>query len=440
MDLNWSPEVITSFIAATSALLAVLISRQRGRTVKIDSLNYIRLSWFFMALFLYFDGISLLLMSLLLYRIYVLLLLPATILFIIGINYTIKESFNSVNLIFVGCLGILLCYLVFQPDAVKTGTEYGYPTINWVGPFLYMVIIFQILMSSILFYWALKTWKNAPFLIKKEARLLLIGTIILSPGGGVIYLISLWIPSLILIDNMVLAVGGLIMIISLKKEPKLLYILPFTIYRILVKDKEGFPLFDHDWSKSDVNENVFTGFINAVQLMSEEVLSIGGVVDIHLEEGILTLYKSELITVGLVASKSSKLLKESLVNFSNDFQKMFERELKKSVKDMVEYDAAYELIEKYFSNFPYRIITNKNYPLILAGKYTDIPPELENKFKQVITNKEEYDFIISELIKYPPCVSEELLNLYKEVKEEPEKLPDDDYKYLDSEFDEESPG
>jgi len=440
MALNWSPEVITSFIAATTALIAVLISRQKGRNAKIDSLKYIRRSWIFMTLFLYFNGISLLLMSLFLYRIYVLFLLPAIIFFIIGINYTIKESFNSVSLIFVSCLGILFCYLAFQPDTVKAGTEYGYPTINWVGPFLYMAVIFQILMSLVLFYWVLKTWINAPFLIKKEANLLLTGGILLSPVGVIIYLISLWIPSLILISDIILAIGGLILILSLKREPKLLYILPFTVYRVLVKDKEGFPLFDHDWSKSEINENVFTGFINAIQLMSEEVLTIGGVVDIHLEEGILTLHKSELITVGLVASKSSKLLKECLVNFSNDFQKTFERELKKSVKDMVKYDAAYELIEKYFSNFPYRIITSKNYPLSLTGKYADIPPELENKFKQVITDKKEYEFIMSELIKYPPCVSDDLINLYKEVKEEPEKLPEEEYKYLDSEFDEESPG
>ena len=133
---------------------------------------------------------------------------------------------------------------------------------------------------------------------------------------------------------------------SILREPKLLYILPFTIYRILVKDKEGYPLFDHDWAESNINEILFTGFINSVQIMSEEVMKVGGLLDINLKEGILILDELNYITVGVVASKSSGLLKDSLIDFSREFENKFQRELKKSIRNKETYSSAYELIEK----------------------------------------------------------------------------------------------
>ena len=94
--------------------------------------------------------------------------------------------------------------------------------------------------------------------------------------------------------------------------------------------------------------------------MSEDVINRGGLLDIHLEDGILIVKESKLITVGLVSSKSSKLLKDSVIKFTTDFENKFERKLKKSVKDMSQYIGAFELIEKYFSNFPYKILKVEN--------------------------------------------------------------------------------
>jgi len=124
----------------------------------------------------------------------------------------------------------------------------------------------------------------------------------------------------IIFSDLSIVIGGIIIIFSVLREPKLLYILPFTIHRIVIKDRNGHPLYDHDWSETNISEAIFTGFLNAVQLMSEEVMHIGGLLDINLEEGILILKESKNITVGLVASKSSKLLRGSLIKFTNDFE------------------------------------------------------------------------------------------------------------------------
>ncbi|GAH53172.1 unnamed protein product, partial [marine sediment metagenome] len=284
------------------------------------------------------------------------------IFFIIGINFMIKESFNSILLIIAFGAGVLLCYLAFQPDAIEFEFRRGYIDINPAGMFEVMEDFLSFFLFIPVFYWGLKTWTNAPFSIKKEALIFFIGMIIVAPISLGVLIFYYWDPVFIIYSDITMSIGVFIICIAIFMEPKILYILPFSVFRIFVKDRNGYPLFDHDWSESGISEPIFTGFINAVQLMSDEVMNIGGLLSIDLTEGILILYESEYITVGLVASKSSKLLRDSLIGFSKDFQIKFKRELKKSIRDKKEYITAYELIDKYFSNFPSKLIKSKNNP------------------------------------------------------------------------------
>jgi hypothetical protein len=148
--------------------------------------------------------------------------------------------------------------------------------------------------------------------------------------------------------------------------------------------------------------------------------------------GILILHHSKHITVGLVATKSSKLLRDSLIKFTKDFEKKFARKLKQSINEMNEYRTAYELIEKYFSNFPYRIFKNTKQPFLLSGKFIKFPKELDNKIKNNFPNQEEYEFIKSELIKAPPGTFQEFEKLYNELDEELKKLSGEEKEFLDS--------
>ena len=45
---------------------------------------------------------------------------------------------------------------------------------------------------------------------------------------------------------------------GIEKTETALY-LPFSLHRIIVKDKDGDPLFDHDWSETNISEKIFTG-------------------------------------------------------------------------------------------------------------------------------------------------------------------------------------
>lgn len=428
MVLNWTPEVIVEIFTSITIFIAVLLTYFEPKTKKIRSLFFIRMALIFMVLYFVFDLLANLFLSATLARIYPIMLFPTSMFFIIGINFMIKETINSIIFILAFGAGVLLCYLAFQPDAVGFEFEWGYLTVNPVGMFEVLEDFLIFLLFIPIFYWGIKTWLNAPFFIKKEALIFFIGIIIVAPITMVVFVFYYWDPSFILYSDIILSLGVFIMCIAIFLEPKLLYILPFTVYRIVVKDNEGYPLFDHDWSESGIDEPIFTGFINAVQLMSEEVMKIGGLVNIDLTEGILILNESEYITVGLVASKSSRLLRNALTGFTKDFEVTFQRNLKKSIRDKKEYATAYSLIEKYFSNFPSKLIKSRKEPLLLMSKYKELPFALEKELRDIIGEESKFQMIKEELMNSPYGLLPTFFNLYDELKDKPDTTSEEESK------------
>ena len=426
MTLNLTPEVITDFTLTIIGIVFTIITYIKPKTKKLTSLNYIRLAIFSFSIFIFFDGLSILYINKLLNIITGFILIPLTLSFVIGVTYSTKESYYSYGFIVVVGLSVLFLYLGFQPNAIEIRIQGEQIWLIWSGLFNSIGMILTAITELYMFYWGIKTLINAPFLIKKEASLFFLGIFFGSVVAMGFYILYLFAPFYILLSNTFLMVGLVIMTLSVMIEPKLLYILPFTVYRIVVKDREGYPLFDHDWSKSEISENIFTGFINAIQLMSEEIMNIGGLLDIQLKDGILILHESENITVGLITSKSSKLLRSSVANFTRDFEIKFEKILMEGNKDMKEYESAQELIEKHFSNFPSRIITHKRKPLLLTEVLLKLPLSLDRDLKTIFKNEKEYNFIKSEIFRTPESTAAGFISLYKELKKELDDREDKD--------------
>ncbi|KKK46251.1 hypothetical protein LCGC14_1358970 [marine sediment metagenome] len=141
--------------------------------------------------------------------------------------------------------------------------------------------------------------------------------------------------------------------------------------------------------------------------------------------------RSKYITIGLVASKASKLLRDCVINLANDFENKFKRLLKKSCIDMNEFKPAYELMNRYFSNIPYRIIKSKNQVLTLSYKYNNIPKTIKNKFKDIFNKEDEYENVLNELIITPCLDPSEFFDLFEELKLEIDELDLKDSKEQD---------
>jgi hypothetical protein len=287
-----------------------------------------------------------------------------------------------------------------------------------------MTELFQILFIGIIAYWGIISWANAPFLIKREANQFLIAVsfmVLRILINLLVYIHPIWI----LVVNIAFAFGIIVLTLVITDEPKILFIFPFSLNRLLVRDKNGYLLFDQDWSKSKISEQVFTGFLNAIQLMSNEVVNLGGVLDIDLKEGILMIHESEYVSVGLVSTKSSKFLRNSLTSFIEDFERIFEQNLKAGKTEPSEYDSAHLLIDKYFANFPIRLIGSKREDIMLESKYIEIPKQLEVQLKKVAQNQEELDLLKSELHKAPVGFTSDFFDLYEELSREDETQNED---------------
>ncbi|MFO7795488.1 MAG: hypothetical protein ACQERB_05870 [Promethearchaeati archaeon] len=430
--LNWTSEVITNGLVAIVIFIAVFICSSVTRKRKIRSVLYIRLVIFILGIYSLLEALADLLLLKILAVVAFVLLFPLAIFAVMAVNYILKDTYFSFVLFILFATGPVLILLSIQSDSIILVTEdiyIYYTTINWA---LISELFFIGVFGIYFFYWGLKTYLNAPFLIKREALIFFIGVLMGSVITVSLNALVVFLRYILIVALIIGIFGIIVVLVSVEKEPKLLYILPFIVYRISVKDQEGFPLYDHDWSDSSINEILFTGFINAVQHMSKEVMDIGGLLDINMEKGIMVLNHSKFITVGLVASKSSKLLRDSLTKFTREFEIKFESELKNSIRDMNAYKGAYELIDKYFSNFPYRIFKSRKQKLLLSGKFTQIPKELDERIKTVFPNEKEYEFIKSELLKVPLYTYSEFEALYNELKEEMKQISKDESKYLDS--------
>jgi hypothetical protein len=427
--LNWTPEVIVNGLAAIILLLLNLLSRRE----KTQSLIYFKLVIYLIAAYSIFEALSDLFLLRILYLLGYITLFPLSICTIMLVNYATKDTYFSLTLLLTFAIGPIFILLIFQTDStilVVDDIYLYYTNSGWglIGEFFFFGIF-----GIYVFYWGLKTYLNATLLIKKESLIFFIGMFLVSGIGVILNMFSVISRYFVLVSLIISIIGAIILLISIELEPKLLYILPFIVYRLIVKDRDGYPLYDHDWSDSEINEILFSGFINAVQHMSKEVMDVGGLLDINMEKGIMILHHSRNITVGLVASKSSKLLRESLLKFSMDFETKFKFELNQSIKDMNAYSGACELIQKYFSNFPYRIFTSKKQPLLLSGKFTQIPKELDEKIKTIFPDEKDYEFIKSELLKVPLYTYSEFENLYNELQDEMKKITKKEFQFLDGE-------
>jgi len=417
VQLNLNPIVSINLTVGTLVLISLIITIVAPKTKKIFHLIFIKLGILGIAMFYFLGAISFLFLSEILIIISGILLFPITIFFLIGINYITREKVNTFSLVSTCCLGVILCVFAFFPEAVVIGYEDRFLMIQWGGWFKVIAEIFHILFIGIVGYWGIITWVNAPFLIKKEANLFLIATSLMVVRGLInllVYIHPLWILGV----NIVFAVGIILLTLVITNEPKVLFIFPFMLHRILVRDKNGYPLFDHDWSKSKINEQVFTGFLNAIQLMSAEVMNLGGLLDIDLKEGILMIHESHYVSVGLVSSKTSKFLRNSLSHFIEDFETLFEQNLKKGVIDPKKYEPAYLLIDKYFANFPMRLIEDIKDNILLESKYLEIPKQIEQKLKSLTINQDELNLLKSELLKAPAGFTTEFFNLYDKLTRE----------------------
>lgn len=356
MVLNWNLEGVLDIITGIVLIYGASIFLKNYRIKKVKPLLYFGLSWISFSLFFILEAISYLLISIEIAQLQALFLLPSVLLLVVYIDYTQHEKIGALKMSITCSLGFLQMYLTFIPGSIQISTIDGQTYTIWEGLYFYVSYLMMSLYSIFLFLWIFKTYLNSPKGLKKNARILLIGGFLAAPITVALSIFSGYLRFLIIIADILLIIGLLLLIRVLVKEPKMFYILPFIAYNLtVVHTLSGIRIFHHKWSEMKIKEDILSGCMHALRNMSLNIIGLGEMVDLKVEHGFLISNNSKNIIVGLIASNSSKFLRDCIKHFVDEFESIFKTELMNSVSDTTIFNNASKLIEKYFTYIPYRL-------------------------------------------------------------------------------------
>jgi hypothetical protein len=346
--------VTSAFFAAFLNIIGFLLSFLYGRERNNRLVYLFSVNWLFQACFWILDATAHFTYSTMLMSIAIIPQLIGVPCLFIFIDLIKKERVSSVKLSILILLEIPLAILSFLPGGMQVIPGYG---VHSVGSLRILQILFLFYYVLTFFSWSYLTWKRAPKELKKLVNLLLFGSILFSFVTTFMYTLGGFIKIFNSIGFITHSIGALLTIITIWKDPKIIYILPFKAYRILVVDTNaGTGLFKHDWAElKAVDENIFSMVLQAVGSILDEVLRKGEIKEIKMDQAILLVQHTQNSPVAsvLVTSKSSTSLKLGLKKFNrefidtyqNQFDELYEVSRFKDAKKIV--DHIFDFVPEY---------------------------------------------------------------------------------------------
>ncbi|NVM44707.1 MAG: hypothetical protein HWN79_07305 [Candidatus Lokiarchaeota archaeon] len=328
-------------------LLFTYARKRNNRLVYLFSAN-----WLFQALFWIFDATSHFYYEELLMSISIIPQLIGVPCLFIFIDLIKKERVSSVKISILFLLEVLLLILSFLPGELHVIPGYG---VHSVGALRIMQIVFLIYYVMTFFSWSYLTWKKAPKELKQLVNFLLFGSILFSFVTAFMYALGGIIKVFNSIGFVTHSLGALFMIIVIWRDPRIIYILPFKAYRILVVDTNaGTGLFKYDWAElKAVDENIFSMVLQAVGSILDEVLKKGEIREIKMDQAVLLIQheRNSPVASVLVTSKSSKSLKYGLKKFNSEFIETFQSQFD-GLYEVSRFRDAKKLVEHIFDFVP----------------------------------------------------------------------------------------
>jgi hypothetical protein len=362
MALNWSTGVIITFISLIPSTLAMLLTLIQYFKDRYVHLKYLTGMYACLTIWILFQAISdvtafeeELSINLHFIGFYALAIMGFFAnLFVDSIT---RDSIDLFKIIITTILSSAVIIFSFTPDAVIIRYDPEgvplYPTMH--GNFRIAALIQMIWLIMVFFYGNLKVFLHTPKKLKFYSSLNLF--------GNYVWIIQpLWIQFTELEEQFPgiatgsMAIGILIIALVFIKEPKLAYILPLKVYRILILDtNRGVILYKHDWNelKAQSSEKLFSGMIQAISKMFDQTINKGNVRDINFDEAILTLKisRKKPIACILISSRLTKTLRTSFQDFANEIFNDYE-ELKEESLIKENYEKRNFILENYFPFVP----------------------------------------------------------------------------------------
>ena len=262
---------------------------------------------------------------------------------------SIKKMIWLSTLIAVYSYCSFLQYIIFDSIPIPNDVFILNSTIMNLS-FIILLLTGAFLLSFYLF----KIYRAAPSNLKINSLFSFIGSIIFSITP-LIFLVVFQQPSGLLVLSSSIGMLTIVSAIFIK-NPKLAFLLPFKVIRLSAIDSNsGILLFSHNWTagKKIKGDDLVSAMFQGITLILRESLGKGDIQEINLENAIVIAQKSSTYPVFyiLIATRTSKSLKNGLNSFIKHFEIKFSSILDKPVNSG-ELSAANEIVLNVFSHLP----------------------------------------------------------------------------------------
>lgn len=329
-------------------------------------LLYFALAWTALSFFFVLNGVSIFIDSVLTFQISYIVFLPASIIFWFAfVDTTMHENIGLKKMcIAIGVCAVLATFTVLAPwtfDLNQAAFVIADPSANFWFFQVSNVIYFMMMISYS--YFATITYRKSPPTLKPLARIFFV--------SGIFSFIAAIIqfyndPIILLLQSIIVIAITAIAIIIIKKEPRIVHLLPYTVYRLLITSANGPSYYSKTWADLDLDDNMLSGLLSAIRTNLAGTVSraipTGAISELRMDKAILlTEMHYAPLTIVLLTSKASMALKKALADFGAAFSKQFYDSLydvNGFAKEVTDANAVFSknlvepLILKYFRSVP----------------------------------------------------------------------------------------
>ncbi len=347
--------VLTTSITGTILAIGGIITFIYAIRKKNQLILLFSAMWLLYGVFWFMDAAAHYLYSIPLMALAIIPQLIAVPCIIIFIELVRKEHVNPIKISILVIIEAIVFYVTFFLNPADNWNIIpGYGVHN-KGILRISQIIFIFYYAFLYYIWSFQTWRKAPSSLKRLTNLFFFGSTLFSVVTATMYVIGTFIRTFNSIAFIIHSVGAFINIIVILKEPRIIYILPFKAYRILVVDtNESVALFKYDWAKvGELEETMFSMMLQAIGTVLDDILKKGKVQEIQLDRAVLLIHHDEKQSIAsiLIATKSTKSLRYGLKRFNEECVECFQSSLD-TEKDFGKLEEVKEIIEKVFDFVP----------------------------------------------------------------------------------------
>lgn len=339
---------IMLFLLSIIYFAAIWVATYFYKRIKNSALIALICALILLSIWGFIMGCAFLFLSEFFYKISTVFFALAGLFAVLFVDLIWRQRISALRMSIISTISCLVIFLAWFPESVIIIEEGLYSRPHATGVFEIILFTNLIITEGNGFLWLVASALRAPKSTKNAARNLLIAGILLGPC---IVLASILVNFIVGLGVSLLAIIILALIVF--RNPQLLYILPFKVYRLLVIDAEsGISLFSYDWIKTQIDDVLMGGLLQGFQSISHEVLKQGSIHEVRLDSGVLILQREKTVFVGLLSSNTSKFLEECLKDFAEAFMRdLYPPNTQPSPK-REHYLPAENLIKKFFSNIP----------------------------------------------------------------------------------------